>query len=81
MLRELGDLARRAEKAGAPPQGERLAKVAKEIAKVNFEEAMRHRDAIKGDLESQRTDRHLMYVVVFGLVVVPVILGVLSKLP
>ena len=81
MLRELGDLARRAEKAGALPQGKRLAKAAKAIAKGNFEEAMRLRDEIKSDLESQRTDRHLLYAVVFGLVVVPVILGILSKLP
>jgi len=60
MLKELGDVARRAEKAGARPQGERLAKAAKAIAKGNFEEAMRLRDEIKGDLESQRTDRHLL---------------------
>lgn len=80
MLKELGALARRAEKAGASPQGERLAKAAKAIAKGNFEEAMRLRDEMKSELESQRIDRQLHYTLILAFVIVPVLIGLLSKL-
>lgn len=80
MLTDLGDLARRAEKAGASPQGERLAQAAKAIAKGDFEEAMRLRDEIKSDLDVQRTDKQLHYTLLFTLVIVPLLIGLLSKL-
>lgn len=60
-LKELGDLARRAEKKGCQPQGERLAKAAKAIAKGNFQEAMRVRDDIKSDLDIAEADRSIYW--------------------
>lgn len=81
ILDELGSLARRAENAGAGPQGERLAKAAKAIAKGNYEQAMRIRDEIKSDLDSERNDRSLNFALLLLFVGIPVFSFLLTLLP
>lgn len=80
ILDELGDLARRAERAGASPQGERLAKAAKAIAKGNYEQAMRIRDEIKSDLDIQQADKSFNSTLLLLFVGVPLVSVLLALL-